>query len=40
MSKTLKYAQSVLYQQSLMQLHGKKIVGVTKSACTTNQSVM
>lgn len=40
MSKPLKYAQSVLYKQSLMQLHGKKIFGVAKSVCTTNQSVM
>lgn len=27
MSNPLKYAQSILYKQNLMQLHGKKIFG-------------
>lgn len=40
MNKPLKRAQSILYKQTLMQLHGKKISGVTKSVHSTNQNVV
>lgn len=40
MSKLLKYAQSILYKQTLMQLHGKKTVGVAKSVHSTNQNAV
>lgn len=40
MSKPLKNAQSILYKQTLMRLHGKKIFGVAKSVHSTNQNVV
>lgn len=37
MSKPSKYAQSILYKQTLMQVHDKKIFGVAKCVHSTNQ---
>lgn len=38
MSNPLKYAQSILYKQTSMQLHGKNIFEVAKTVHSTNQN--